>query len=91
MNAYPADQPTLARTRAALHAVAEALVAGPQYAAHGDIRLAVRTDGFAGWVAGGAAVVGTDLLTPDGRFPIRGRLADLASIAGIEPRRLSEV
>lgn len=81
----------LTRTRAALHAVAEVLVAGPQYAAHGDIRLTVRADGFAGWVDGGATVAGTDLVTPTGRVPIGGRLGDLAAAAGIEPRRLSDV
>lgn len=81
----------LSRTRAALHAVAEVLVAGPQYAAHGDIRLTVRAGGFAGWVAGSAAVAGTDLITPTGRVPIGGRLGDLAAAAGIEPRRLTDV
>lgn len=89
MNTEAPDQ--LARTRTALHAVAEVLVAGPQYAVHGDIRLTVLPDGFAGWVAGGAAVAGTDLVTPTGRIPIAGRLADLASAAGIDPRRLTDV
>jgi len=89
MNTEALDQ--LTRTRAALHAVAEALVAGPQFAAHGDIRLTVRPDGFTGWVTGGAAVAGTDLVTPTGRVPIRGRLGDLATAAGIEPRRLTDV
>src|SRR5689334_14348214 len=88
-NAEAPDQ--LTRTRTALHAVAEVLVAGPQYAAHGDIRLTVLPDGFAGWVAGAAAVAGTDLVTPTGRTPIAGRLADLASAAGIDPRRLTDV
>lgn len=89
MNTEALDR--LTRTRAALHAVAEVLVAGPQYAARGDIRLTVRPDGFAGWVTGGAAVAGTDLVTPTGRVPIRGRLGDLAAAAGIEPRRLTDV
>jgi len=86
----PSSDP-LTHTRTALHAVAEVLVAGPQYAVHGDIRLAVRADGFAGWLDGGAAVVGTDLVTPAGRVPIAGRLGDLAAAAGIEPRRLTDV
>lgn len=89
MSIESSDQ--LTRTRAALHAVAEVLVAGPQYAVHGDIRLTVRADGFAGWVDGSAAVAGTDLITPTGRVPIGGRLGDLATAAGIEPRRLSDV
>ncbi len=91
MNPTSSDHAALIRSRVALHAIAETLIAGPQYAAHGDIRLTVRPDGFAGWVGDGAAVVGTDLVSPTGRYPIRGRLADLAATAGIEPRRLSDV
>jgi len=91
MSTTPPDRSALSRTRAALHAVAEVLVAGPQYAAHSDIRLAVRPGGFGGWVTGGAEVVGTDLVTSGGSYPIRGRLADLASAAGIEPRLLIDV
>ena len=34
---------------------------------------------------------GTELVTPTDRHPIRGRLADLAAHAGIEPRRLTDV
>ena len=85
------DTGRLTRTRTALHAIAEVLVAGPQYVAHGDIRLTAGADGFAGWVDGSAAVAGTDLVTPTGRVPIRGRLGDLAAAAGIEPRRLTDV
>lgn len=92
MNAMNNQAPDrLTRTRVALHAVAEVLVAGPQYATHGDIRLAVGPDGFAGWLAGTAAVTGTELVTAAGRYPIRGRLGDLAAAAGIEPRRLTDV
>ena len=40
----------LSTTRRALHAVAELLIAGPQYEAVGDIRLAARPGGFGGWV-----------------------------------------
>jgi len=35
-------------TRRQLHAIAENLIAGPQYRAAGTIRLAVRPDGFTG-------------------------------------------
>jgi hypothetical protein len=91
MNTTSSPGPGLTRTRIALHAVAEVLVAGPQYAANGDIRLRVRADGFAGWVTGAVAVVGTDLVTPAGRFPIRGTLAELADSAGVVPRRLTDV
>ena len=99
--------PEFAATRRALHAVAELLIAGPQYASVGDIRLAARPDGFGGWVgstrsprsgiavsgtaASVTAVSGTDLITAVGRFPLRGRVIDLAQQAGITPRALRDV
>jgi hypothetical protein len=82
---------TMSSTRRALHAVAELLIAGPQYAATGDIRLAARPGGFGGVTAGSGAVVGTDLVTTTGRFPLRGRLIQLAELAGITPRPLRDV
>src|SRR6478736_9528493 len=82
---------TLSSTRRALHAVAEVLIAGPQYAATGDIRLAARPGGFGGVTAGAATVSGTDLVTVTGRFPLRGRLIELAELAGITPRPLRDV
>jgi len=82
---------TMSTTRRALHAVAEVLIAGPQYAATGDIRLAARPGGFGGVTAGSAAVAGTDLVTPTGRFPVQGRLIELAERAGITPRPLRDV
>jgi hypothetical protein len=82
---------TLSSTRRALHAVAELLIAGPQYAAAGDIRLAARPGGFGGVTAGSAAVSGTVLVTTTGRFPLGGRLIELAELAGITPRPLRDV
>ena len=82
---------TLSSTRRALHAVAEVLIAGPQYAATGDIRLAARPGGFGGVTAGAAAVSGTDLVTTAGRFPLRGSLIELAELAVITPRTLRDV
>ena len=56
----------LAATRRALHAVAEGLLAAPQYRATGTIRLAARPGGFATTRGYGdldlVAVDGTDLL-----------------------------
>jgi hypothetical protein len=84
--------PELSTTRRALHAVAELLIAGPQYDAVGDIRLAARPDGFGGWVGPTpSAVSGTDLVTPAGRFPLGGSVDDLARRAGITPRALRDV
>ena len=75
--------PELFTTRRALHAVAELLIAGPQYEAVGDIRLAARPGGFGGWAGSTAsAVSGTDLITPRGRFPLGGSVNDLARRAG---------
>ena len=78
-------------SRHALHAVAELLIAGPQYAATGDIRLAARPGGFGGVAAGSSAVSGTDLVTTTGRFPLRGTVIELAERAGITPRALRDV
>ncbi len=81
----------LSATRRALHAVAELLIAGPQYRSDGDIRLAARPGGFGGWIGPTPAVSGTDLITPTGRFPLRGNINDLARRAGITPRALRDV
>lgn len=83
--------PDLSTTRRALHAVAELLIAGPQYEAAGDIRLAARPGGFGGWVGATPAVSGTDLITSTGRFPLGGSVNELARRAGISPRTLRDV
>lgn len=82
---------SLAHTRRALHAVAELLIAGPQYEQHGDIRLAVTQGGFAGITGTGAALDGTALVTAVGRHELRGTLRQLAAAAAIPPRRLTDV
>jgi len=82
----------LSTTRRALHAVAELLIAGPQYEAVGDIRLAARPGGFGGRAGPTpSAVSGTDLITPTDRFPLGGSVNDLARRAGITPRALRDV
>ncbi len=84
--------PELSTTRRALHAVAELLIAGPQYEAVGDIRLAARPGGFGGWVGPRPNTVsGTELVTATGRFPLGGRVNELARRAGITPRALRDV
>ena len=77
------DEQQLVATRRALHGVAESVIAGPQYRAHGTIRLAVCADGFAG-VAAPLRVQGTDLVGPDGRWPLHGTLRELGKVAGVE-------
>ena len=80
----------LAATRRALHAVAELLIAGPQFSATGDIRLKASDDGFRGWTSP-VGVSGTVLITPTARVPLRGRISDVARAAGIASRSLREV
>ena len=82
----------LATTRRSLHAVAELVLAGPQYRAHGDIRLRVRPYGF-GTVAGPdvrvveASVVRDDVLVPiDGASP-----ATIAKELGLTASTLTDV
>ncbi len=80
----------LSRTRRALHAVAELVIAGPQYAACGDIRLRAFDAGFRGWVTE-VGVAGADLVTPAGPVPLRGTVGEVAGRAGITPRALRDV
>ena len=79
-----ADEDTVTATRRSLHAVAEHVLAGPQYRAAGTIRLHVTPGGF-GQVAGPLRVEGTDLVGDGVRVPLRGTVADLAAAAGVEP------
>ena len=75
------DEQVLVTTRRALHGVAESVIAGPQYRAHGTIRLTVSAGGFAG-VASPLRVQGTELVGPEGRWPLRGTLAELCRSMG---------
>jgi hypothetical protein len=83
--------PGLAATRRALHAVAEGLLAAPQYRATGTIRLAARPGGFTSTHRYEdvqlVAVEGTDLLVVRGGVELRLRLSgtcgELAAAAGL--------
>lgn len=77
------DQRLVVATRRALHAVAESLIAGPQYRAHGTIRLRAVSGGFAG-VAAEVRVQGADLVHPGGRTPLAGTLREVGEAAGID-------
>jgi hypothetical protein len=77
------DERVLIATRRALHGVAENVIAGPQYRSDGTIRLKVTPDGFAG-VTSPLRVQGTDLVGPDGRWPLGGTLRELGARAGVE-------
>ncbi|WP_036527595.1 hypothetical protein [Nocardia sp. CNY236] len=78
------DETTYARSRHALHAAAEVLIAGPQYREHGTIRLRVVPGGFGGvqWLG---SVIGTDVVWPRGRAPLAGTYREVARAAGWAP------
>ncbi len=76
----------LPRTRAALHAVSELILAGPQHRASGTITLRVSPGGFRTWSEPALAVVGTDLVAHGTTFPISGRTArELAVSVDVVP------
>lgn len=78
------DEMTYRRSRVGLHAVAELLIAGPQYREFGTIRLAVVHRGFAG-VRWPVSVVGEELVWPEGRVRLKGTYREVAAAAGFEP------
>jgi len=76
------DEHALTTTRRSLHAVAERLLAGPQYREHGEIRLAVTPGGF-GQFAGPLRVEGTEIVDGGRRAPLRGTIGDIAAALGV--------
>ncbi len=79
------DTTQLESTRLAWHAVAELVLAGPQYRRGGGIRLRIVPGGFATTRGPDLRVVGIDLVLPDGIVPINGHTCtDLATAAGVE-------
>ncbi|MER8185234.1 hypothetical protein [Kitasatospora sp. NPDC094015] len=78
------DIATHVRTRRALHAVAELVLAGPQLRASGTIRLRASLGGFATRADPDLQVVGADLVSPGQRiFLERTSCAELAGQLGI--------
>jgi len=84
--------PDLAATRRSLHGVAELLLAGPQHARSGTIRLAPCAGGFTTVAAPEASVI-RGALVHDGRtVPLDGRtVAEAASAVGLTPCSLADV
>jgi hypothetical protein len=78
------DEDAVTATRRSLHAVAEHVLAGPQYRAAGTIRLHVTPGGF-GQVKGPLRVEGTELCGNGVRVPLRGTVTELAAAVGVEP------
>jgi hypothetical protein len=72
------------RTRICLHGIAEGVLAGPQHARTGTIRLRVLQGGFGTVAEPLVRVSGTDRVAQDGRrLPLRGTFAELAEAAGV--------
>lgn len=81
----------LTPTRTALHGIAELLLAGPQYAESGTIRLRALPGGIATVAAPDLRLEGAELVSAHGRHPLQGTYADVAAAAGVTPRSLSDV
>jgi hypothetical protein len=81
----------LTATRTALHGIAELLLAGPQYAESGTIRLRIVPGGIATVAAPDLRLEGGELVAANGRHPLVGTYADVASAAGITARSLKDV
>jgi hypothetical protein len=86
------DEQTLVGTRRALHGVAELILAGPQYALGGGIKLRVVPGGFGTVAAPGLRVDGDRLITAGGSIELSGgTFAERAKEAGVVARRLDDV
>jgi hypothetical protein len=81
----------LARTRTALHGVAELLLAGPQYAVSNTVRLRVVPGGFATVAEPDLRVEGTELVGAHGRQSLSGSYAEVATAVGLTTRPLDDV
>lgn len=82
----------LATTRRSLHAVAELVLAGPQYSAHEDIRLRVRPYGFGTVVGPDVRVAAGSVIRDDVIVAIDGRSArEVAHDLGLTARGLDDV
>ncbi len=77
------DNGALTLTRRSLHGVAELVIAGPQYRAHGTIRLRVTPGGFRGTVSD-VRVDGVELVNGDRRQRIAGTARSLAAALGLD-------
>ena len=82
----------LETTRLSLHAVAELVLAGPQYEKSGTIKLQPTPGGFGTIRAPRACVEGTALVVEDRTVPLDGRtVAELATDAGLDTRPLDHL
>jgi hypothetical protein len=77
------DEHAVVTTRRSLHAVAERLLAGPQYREHSEIRLRVTPGGF-GQFKGPLRVEGVEVVGERGRVAMRGTIGDIGAALGVE-------
>jgi hypothetical protein len=86
---------TVERTRHALHAVAELLLAGPQYRTSGTIKLQVCPGGFRTRSEPALRVDGVELVSGDLRLPLSGTtitaLGQAVGVAAGPPNGLSRL
>lgn len=83
---------TLETTRLSLHAVAELLLAGPQFDMSQSIELRAVPGGFGTTTKPDLKVVGTDLVEPDRAVALDGRtIAAVAEEVGLRPRQLDDI
>jgi hypothetical protein len=85
------DPESFARTRRSLHGLAELVLAGPQYATSHDIRLRVADGGFRTVAEPDIRIDGVELVVGGDRHPLHGTVAQIAALAGLTPRGLSDV
>jgi hypothetical protein len=79
-------------TRRALHAVAELVLAGPQYRTSGTIRLRPVAGGFATVAAPEVWLDGTDVVLGENRVGVDGRsAAQIAAAVGLTATELTDV
>lgn len=82
----------LVATRTAWHAVADLVLAGPQYTRSGRIELRATPGGFGTVAAPDLRVDGTDLAGSGGALPLDGSTPrHLATAAGVTATRLDEI
>jgi hypothetical protein len=77
------DDRALTATRRSLHGVAELVIAGPQYRAHGTIRLRVTPGGFGGTVSD-LRVDGVEIVDGVRHSAIVGTARSLAAVHGVD-------
>ena len=83
---------TLQNTRLSLHALAELVLAGPQFAQSKSIELRATPRGFGTVLPPDVRVEGASLVTAHGKVALDGRtVAEVAREAGIEMRALDDI